>query len=87
MHEVAGGAHVVYVDNDHMVAVHARALLASKHDDSVRVMQADLRDPAMVCGDPEVRRLIDFSLPVCVLFVSVPHGIADGDDPAGIVRA
>jgi hypothetical protein len=34
-----------------------------------------------------VGRLIDFSEPVALGFVAILHGIADADDPAGIVRA
>jgi Domain of unknown function (DUF5753)/S-adenosyl methyltransferase/Helix-turn-helix domain len=31
--------------------------------------------------------LIDFSRPIAVLFVAVPHFIRDSEDPAGIVKA
>ncbi len=37
------GAHVVYVDNDPMVELHSRALLAS--DGMISVICADLREP------------------------------------------
>ncbi|HEX6468458.1 MAG TPA: SAM-dependent methyltransferase [Streptosporangiaceae bacterium] len=89
VHEVARqvrqDAHVVYVDVDPVVFVHAQALLAGAP--STTVVRADIREPDAVLGHPEVGRLIDFSEPVAVLFVSVLHGIADSDDPAGIVRA
>jgi hypothetical protein len=90
VHEVARlvrpDAHVVYVDYDPVVLLHARVLLAIE-DLSTTVVQADIREPGSILGDPEVSRLIDFSEPVAVLFVSILHGIADSDDPGRIVRA
>jgi hypothetical protein len=90
VHEVArqvrSDARVVYVDNDPVVLVHARALLAAE-ESSTTVVRADVREPDTIFNDPEVGRLIDFSEPVALGFVSILHGIADADDPAGIVRA
>ncbi len=89
VHEVVGeinpDAHVVYVDNDPVVAAHGRALLTGS--DSVTVVEADIRDPGSILGNPDMTRLIDFAQPVAVLFVAVLHGIPDEADPAGIVRA
>ncbi|KAB2374160.1 SAM-dependent methyltransferase [Actinomadura montaniterrae] len=88
VHEVARavrpGARVAYVDNDPLVAAHARALVDA--DERTAVVQADLRVPAEVLDDPQVRELIDFGRPVCVLFVAVLHFVPDERDPAGIVR-
>jgi hypothetical protein len=90
VHEVARqvrpDARVVYVDNDPVVLVHARALLAAEGS-STTVVRADIREPETIFKDPEVGRLIDVAEPVAVGFVSILHGIADADDPAGIVRA
>jgi SAM-dependent methyltransferase len=88
VHEVARavrpGARVAYVDNDPLVAAHARALVDA--DERTAVVEADLRDPGAVLDDPQVRELIDFGRPVCVLFVAVLHFVPDERDPAGIVR-
>ena len=73
---IAPGAHVVYVDNDPMVLAHARAL---KTGDGTAVIHADLRDPDTILGHPETRRLIDFSKPLAILFVSVLHFVPDPD--------
>ena len=67
-------AHVVYVDNDPIVLVHGRALLA---EDATTVIQADMTDPQDILARPEVRDLIDFDQPVAALFLSVPHSIPD----------
>jgi SAM-dependent methyltransferase len=87
-HEVARqvqpGARVVYVDSDPVVLTHARALLAG-HDSGIAVVSEDIRDTERIFGNPHVRRLIDFSQPVAVLFVAILHGIPDADGPAGIV--
>ena len=80
VHQVAQritpGAHVVYVDNDPMVFAHARAL---KTGDGTAVIHADLRDPDTILNHPETRRLIDFSQPLAILFVSVLHFVPDPD--------
>jgi hypothetical protein len=49
---IAPDARVVYVDNDAMVVTHSRALLAG---DNTVAIQADLREPEVILGHPEVR--------------------------------
>ena len=61
-----------------------QALLAG-HDSGIAVIGEDIRDTGRIFGNPHMRRLIDFSQPVAVLFVAVLHGIPDADGPAGIV--
>src|SRR5215207_746025 len=82
-HAVAPQARTVYVDNDLLVCVHARALLAIP--ETVSVVQADLRDAKAILKDPETQRLIDFSQPVAILLVAILHFIGDDDDPYEIV--
>jgi hypothetical protein len=76
-------ARVVYVDYDPVVHVHNEALLAS--DDRVVSVQADIREPEVILGHPDVGRLIDFSQPVAVLCVAVLHLVPDAEDPEAIV--
>ena len=89
VHEIAHAAsplsHVVYADNDPLVAAHAEALLA----DSLRVAAvcAGLRDPGHLLTQPAVRSHIDFDQPVAVLMVAVLHFIEDREDPWSIVNA
>ncbi|MGW3349357.1 SAM-dependent methyltransferase [Nonomuraea rubra] len=86
VHEIAQaaapGTRVVYVDNDPIVLVHGRALLAV--GDGSTVVEADLRDPDGIIADPEVRRLIDFDRPVGLLMFAILHHLTDEEDPAGI---
>jgi len=67
---VLPGARVAYVDLDPMVLSHARALLAGP---GVAAVAADLRDPAAVLADPELRAVIDPAEPVCVILGAVLH--------------
>ena len=81
---VAPDSRVVYVDHDPIVLAHGRDLLHG--NDRTAIVRQDLRDPAALLADPELRELLDFSQPVAVLMVAVLHFIADEDDPAGLVR-
>jgi hypothetical protein len=79
---IAPDAGVVYVDNDAMVVTHSRALLAGENTIAI---QADLREPDVILGHPEVRKLIDFDQPIALLLVAILHFIPDDQDPFGIV--
>jgi SAM-dependent methyltransferase len=83
--EAAPDATVVYVDNDPVVLTHSRALINGQA--RVEVVAGDVRDPAGIIGDPQVRALIDFSRPVCVLLVALMHFVPDAEDPARFVAA
>jgi hypothetical protein len=89
VHEVAQSvapeSRVVYVDNDPIVLVHARALLTSDPRGMTAYIDADLHDPTRILADPDLRRVINFGQPVAVLLVAILHHLADGDDPAGVV--
>ena len=86
VHEIARGAspgaRVVYVDNDPVVGVHGRALLADAA--TARFITADVRRPAEVLDDPEVQGFIDFGRPVGLLMFAILHHITDAEDPAAI---
>ncbi|MFC9326821.1 SAM-dependent methyltransferase [Kitasatospora sp. NPDC057015] len=84
--EVHPDARVAYLDNDPIVLVHGRALLAAASQGSATVVQADLRDPDAVLATPEVRRLLDAGRPVGLLLFAVLHFVDDEDDPHAIVR-
>jgi hypothetical protein len=79
---IAPDARVVYVDNDPMVVTHSRALLAG---DNTAAIQADLREPDLILGHPEVRELIDFDQPIALLLMAILHFLPDDEDPLGIV--
>jgi SAM-dependent methyltransferase len=89
-HEVAQGidpaAHVVYVDNDPIVMVHARALLRSAAEGRTAYIEADLRDPQSILTHPRTLEVLDFSKPVAVIIVGTLMHIRDEDDPWGAVK-
>ncbi|GAA2148011.1 SAM-dependent methyltransferase [Kitasatospora kazusensis] len=89
-HEVARrvnpDSRVAYLDNDPIVLVHSRALLAGAGHGSATVVQGDLRDPAAILADPQIREVLDLGQPVALLLFAVLHFIDDRDDPYGLVR-
>jgi len=87
VHQVAQrfnpNARVVYVDIDPIVLAHGRALLADNANTTV--ITADFRDQQAVLDHPDTKRLIDFSKPVAVLYLSVAQFLRD-DQSGGSVR-
>ncbi|GAA2741750.1 MULTISPECIES: SAM-dependent methyltransferase [Kitasatospora] len=84
--QVAPGARVAYLDNDPIVLVHGRALLAGAGEGGVSVIHADLREPKAILATPEVRELIELDQPVALLLFAILHFIDEADDPYEIVR-
>jgi hypothetical protein len=88
VHEVARQAdpatRVVYVDNDPVVLAHGRDMLHGVPN--TVILSHDLRVPAEILADLELRRLIDFSDPVAIVLVAILPFISDADDPAGIIK-
>jgi hypothetical protein len=84
---VAPDARVVYVDNDPLVLVHARALLTSAPEGQTAYIQADLRDPGEILSSPVVRSVLDFSKPIALMLVAVLHFVGDEHKPAQLVAA
>lgn len=87
VHEIASAAdpraRVVYVDNDPVVGAHTRALLGS--NPAALIVTADIRKPAKIIEDDNVRQFIDSGEPVGLLLVAILHYINDDEDPGGIV--
>ncbi len=81
--EAAPDSRVVYVDNDPIVLVHARALLA--RSPQTVVVSGDLREPKAILDDPAVTAHLDFSQPIALLIVAVLHFIPDYDETRRIV--
>jgi hypothetical protein len=79
LHEVAQGiapaSKIVYVDNDPLVLVHARALLTSTPEGSTHYLNADLHNPERVID--EARLVLDFGQPVAVTLLAILHLFAD----------
>jgi len=75
--KIAPESRVVYVDNDPIVLVHARALLNSSPEGATAYLDADLRDPDRILGSREVRDVLDLTRPTALILVAVMHFITD----------
>jgi hypothetical protein len=82
-HQIDPSCRVVYVDNEPVAVAHSQLILGE--NDKAGIVQADLRDPDVVLGADETRRLIDFDEPVALLMVALLHFIPDSADPRGII--
>ncbi len=86
-HEVAQRAapesRVVYVDNDPVVLVHARALLTSRPEGATAYLQADLRDPETILE--AAANTLDFTRPIALMLLAILHVVPDADDPWAFV--
>jgi hypothetical protein len=90
LHEVVQGvapdATVVYVDNDPLVLVHARALLTPVGTGAVSYLEADLRDPAFILSSDAVRDQFDLSEPVAITLIAVLQHIVDDAQARSIIE-
>ncbi|GLY02540.1 SAM-dependent methyltransferase [Actinoplanes sp. NBRC 101535] len=90
VHEVAQRIHphtrVVYVDNDPMVGVHARALLTSNPEGRTVYLQEDLRSPGAILGNPQLKETLDFGRPIGLMLVAVLHFLPDHAQATAVVR-
>jgi hypothetical protein len=78
-HEVAQRhapeSRVVYVDNDPLVMVHARALLNSSPEGRAAYIEADLNKPEAILADPVLHDTLDLEQPVGLMLIAVLHFI------------
>ncbi len=81
---VAPSSRVVYVDNDPMVMVHARALLTSAPEGATDYLDANVRDPKAILA--EAARTLDFTQPVAVMLLGIINFVPDDDEAAAVVR-
>ncbi|QBI56441.1 SAM-dependent methyltransferase [Streptomonospora litoralis] len=81
---VAPETRIVYVDNDPLVLVHARALLTSTPEGATDYVEADLRDPETILRAADAT--LDLSQPVALMLMGILGHIADYDEARGIVR-
>ncbi|MDJ1137168.1 SAM-dependent methyltransferase [Streptomyces iconiensis] len=86
-HEVAQRAapeaRVVYVDNDPLVLVHARALLTSTPEGATRYLYADARDTGAILDGAS--QTLDLSEPVALMLLGVTGHITDDQEAQALV--
>ncbi|MFG1606135.1 SAM-dependent methyltransferase [Actinoplanes sp. NPDC049265] len=83
---VTPASRVVYVDNDPLVMVHARALLTSTPAGRTAYIQADLNNPQSILDDSQFRDTLDLSQPVGLMLIAVLHFIHGHGAAKPIVR-
>jgi hypothetical protein len=83
---IAPASKVVYVDNDPLVMVHARALLTSSPEGRTAYIEADLSKPDQILAHPSLRDTLDLSQPVGLMLIAVLHFIHGHGAAAPIVR-
>jgi hypothetical protein len=86
-HEIAQGvnpaARIVYVDNDPLVLVHARALLVSTSQGATSYIPADLREPEKIVEGAS--ELLDFSQPIALILSGIMGHVPNTDEAQSIV--
>ena len=82
--ETAPQCRIVYVDNDPMVLVHARALLTSTPEGVTHYVDADLRDTDTVLR--EAALTLDFTQPIALMVMGTIEHVLDDDEAYAIVN-
>lgn len=81
---LAPDARIVYVDNDPLVLVHARALLTSTPEGAVDYIDADAHHPESILD--AASGTLDFTRPVAVMLLGILNFILDTAQAHAIVK-
>jgi hypothetical protein len=84
--DIAPESRIVYVDNDPIVAIHARTLLGSRPEGRTAYLEADLLEPQRIITHPDVTGTLDFTRPIALMLLAVAHFITDDQNPHELVR-
>jgi len=76
---------VVYVDNDPVVLVHARALLTSDPPGATAYVEADVRDPARILT--AAARTLRFTQPAALMLLGILGHIGSDEEAASVAKA
>ena len=79
---IAPQSRIVYVDNDPLVLVHARALLTSTPQGATDYIQADVHQPDLILAG--VADKLDFSRPVALMLLGILGNVVDYDEARAI---
>lgn len=81
---VAPDSRIVYVDNDPIVLVHARALLTSTPEGATDFIDADLRQPETILEG--AARTVDLSQPVAISMLAILEFITTTAEAQSIIK-
>jgi hypothetical protein len=82
---VAPESRIVYVDNDPIVLVHARALLASAPEGRTAYLDANLHDPKAIVTSPEFLETFDLTKPVALSLIAILQFVVDETEAYRII--
>jgi len=82
---IAPETRVVYVDNDPIVLVHARALMVSSAQGRSEYIAADIREPESILTEKALLATLDLTQPVGLTLIAILMLLADRDDPWALV--
>jgi hypothetical protein len=85
--DVAPESRIIYVDNDPIVLVHARALLTSKPEGRTGYLDADIHDPEAILASPQLQETLDLSRPVAVSLLAILQFVLDDEEARRIIDA
>lgn len=77
-------ARVVYIDNDPVVLALGQSLL--NENANTAILSVDMTDTDTIFAHKDFTRLIDFTMPVAALFISVLHCLPDSAGPKALVQ-
>jgi hypothetical protein len=81
---IAPESRIVYVDNDPLVLVHARALLTSSPQGASDYVDADLHDTGRIVS--QAARTLDFTKPIALIMSGIMGHVEDDDEAHACVR-
>jgi hypothetical protein len=81
---VAPECRIVYVDNDPLVLVHARALLNSSPEGVCAYIDADVRNPGKILGG--AAKTLDLNRPIGLMMLGIMGNVADDAEAYDVVR-
>ncbi|TDC76906.1 SAM-dependent methyltransferase [Actinomadura sp. 7K507] len=82
---IAPDSRIVYVDNDPIVLVHARALLTSTPEGVTDYIDADMREPEKIFA--AAAKTLDFDKPVAVMMLGIFNHIGDDAEARSLIGA
>jgi hypothetical protein len=82
--KIAPESRIVYVDNDPIVLVHARALLNSGPQGTTDYIDSNVEEPDKILR--EAARTLDFTKPIALTMTGILGNVADYADARSIVK-
>ena len=81
---VAPECRIVYVDNDPLVLLHARALLVGTREGATDYIDGDVRDPQAILR--RAAQTLDFTRPVAIMMLGILPFIGEDDEARSIIN-